>query len=74
VGRISWQHFAVAVAAAAMLAVAASATLVEFAGDESETTEVVLRGLLVWAGLLGAVYLVGLAVTWILKRPPSEHG
>ncbi|MGD1146818.1 MAG: hypothetical protein ABR961_02560 [Thermoanaerobaculaceae bacterium] len=49
------------------------AVILGFDTNEPDTVEAVLYGLLVWAGLLGTIYVVGFAVAWVRRGFTSAH-
>lgn len=67
-----WQRLWIVVAVV-LLAPFVLAVVMEFSTNQPDTLKVAFYGLLIWAGLVGAIYLFGLAVAWVRRGFVSKH-
>jgi len=65
-GLNGWQRLWVVVAVV-LLPLVVSTIMVKFSTEKMHTDEMVIIGLFLWAGLVGAIYLFGFAVAWVRR-------
>jgi hypothetical protein len=71
-GLNGWQRLWVVVAVM-LLVPFVFAVLMELSNKQADTLEVAFYGLLIWASLVGMIYLFGVAVAWVRRGFVSKR-